>query len=331
LLEKVDCILCMWSTRIILAAITATCPINGQHPGSHARELKPLGNLTFFFHQCPAERGDQNDTIYTKALREHPQRVFDPAIADVQISHLSCFVRVGHQADIRPPANVVARFETGLAVLFYQHDSQRDFEHLPLALRERTHRAMTNCRSPYFRPGLDICLPLPGGSRCRNVDSISMHRRWLASFKGSRKSSVVRSALARLHAPDRGIVVEFTDVTGRGAGFNYCGLMNTSYGLAPAGREPATHRFLEVLSAGCIPVPAYEARDRHVPLPFAGLIDWAPCTQIVTSVEDVASFIDASRRETDQRLVACKAIYETHFADKRRLGDTVLAAVGAVL
>ena len=105
----------MWSTRIILAAITATCPINGQHPGSHARELKPLGNLTFFFHQCPAERGDQNDTIYTKALREHPQRVFDPAIADVQISHLSCFVRVGHQADIRPPANVVARFETGLA------------------------------------------------------------------------------------------------------------------------------------------------------------------------------------------------------------------------
>ena len=115
LLEKVDCV-CMWSTRIILAAITATCPINGQHPGSHARELKPLGNLTFFFHQCPAERGDQNDTIYTKALREHPQRVFDPAIADVQISHLSCFVRVGHQADIRPPANVVARFETGLAV-----------------------------------------------------------------------------------------------------------------------------------------------------------------------------------------------------------------------
>ena len=107
----------MWSTRIILAAITATCPINGQNPGSHARELKPLlGNLTFFFHQCPAERGDQNDTIYTKALREHPQRVFDPAIADVQISHLSCFVRVGHQADIRPPANVVARFETGLAV-----------------------------------------------------------------------------------------------------------------------------------------------------------------------------------------------------------------------
>ena len=216
-------------------------------------------------------------------------------------------------------------------VLFYQHDSQRDFEHLPLALRERTHRAMTNCRSPYFRPGLDICLPLPGGSSCRNVDSISMHRRWLASFKGSRKSSVVRSALARLHAPDRGIVVEFTDVTGRGAGFDYCGLMNTSYGLAPAGREPATHRFMEELSAGCIPVPVYEARDRHVPLPFARLIDWAPCTQIVTSVEDVASFIDASRRETDQRLVACKAIYETHFADIRRLGDTVLAAVGAVL
>ena len=83
---------------------------------SSERELKPLlGNLTFFFHQCPAERGDQNDTIYTKALREHPRRVFDPAIADVQISHLSCFVRVGHQADIRPPANVVARFETGLA------------------------------------------------------------------------------------------------------------------------------------------------------------------------------------------------------------------------
>ena len=52
--------------------------------------------------------------------------------------------------------------------------------------------------------------------------------------------------------------------------YDYDGLMNTTFGLIPAGRQPATYRLAEVMSAGAIPV--FVTRDAV--LPFREQIDW---------------------------------------------------------
>ena len=52
--------------------------------------------------------------------------------------------------------------------------------------------------------------------------------------------------------------------------YDYDSLMNTTFGLIPAGRSPATFRLAEVMSAGAIPV--FVTRD--VVLPFREQIDW---------------------------------------------------------
>ncbi|CAN0539294.1 unnamed protein product [Ectocarpus sp. 8 AP-2014] len=52
---------------------------------------------------------------------------------------------------------------------------------------------------------------------------------------------------------------------------SYESLMNSTFGLVPAGRSPGTYRLGEVMSAGSIPV--FVGRDL-VP-PFKELIDWS--------------------------------------------------------
>eukprot|EP00903_Cladosiphon_okamuranus_P006586 g6434.t1 len=53
--------------------------------------------------------------------------------------------------------------------------------------------------------------------------------------------------------------------------YDYASLMNTTFGLVPAGRSPASFRLAEVMGAGAIPV--FVTRD-YV-LPFREQIDWA--------------------------------------------------------
>lgn len=52
---------------------------------------------------------------------------------------------------------------------------------------------------------------------------------------------------------------------------NYPSLMNSTFGLVPAGRSPGTYRLVEIMSAGSIPV--FVGRDL-VP-PFMEQIDWS--------------------------------------------------------
>ncbi len=53
--------------------------------------------------------------------------------------------------------------------------------------------------------------------------------------------------------------------------YDYASLMNTTFGLVPAGRSPASYRLAEVMGSGAIPVLV--ARD-YV-LPFREQIDWS--------------------------------------------------------
>lgn len=66
--------------------------------------------------------------------------------------------------------------------------------------------------------------------------------------------------------------------------YDYVRLMNTTFGLVPAGRSPATYRLAEVMSAGAIPVII--ARDYVRPFPEK--VDW-PSMSFMFRPEDVES------------------------------------------
>lgn len=62
----------------------------------------------------------------------------------------------------------------------------------------------------------------------------------------------------------------------------YGSLMNTTFGLVPAGRSPGTYRLGEVMSAGAIPV--FVARD--IVRPFREQVDW-PSFSFVFAPDEV--------------------------------------------
>ncbi|CAM9522844.1 unnamed protein product [Ectocarpus fasciculatus] len=67
-------------------------------------------------------------------------------------------------------------------------------------------------------------------------------------------------------------------------GYDYRNLMNSTFGLVPAGRSPATYRLGEVMSAGSIPV--FVGRDL-VP-PFLEQVDW-PSISFAFTPDEVES------------------------------------------
>lgn len=73
--------------------------------------------------------------------------------------------------------------------------------------------------------------------------------------------------------------------------YDYVRLMNSTFGLVPAGRSPATYRLAEVMSAGAIPV--FVTRDYVRPFPER--VDW-PSLSFMFPPEDVGvSMMDTLR------------------------------------
>lgn len=68
--------------------------------------------------------------------------------------------------------------------------------------------------------------------------------------------------------------------------YEYSDLMDTTFGLVPAGRSPGTYRLAEVMGAGAIPVIV--ARD-YVP-PFQEHVDW-PAFSFIFAPDQVAPYM----------------------------------------
>ena len=66
----------------------------------------------------------------------------------------------------------------------------------------------------------------------------------------------------------------------------FADLMNTTFGLVPAGRSPATYRLAEVMSAGAIPVFV----NRDYVRPFPERVDWSSFS-FTFSPEEVGRFM----------------------------------------
>lgn len=72
---------------------------------------------------------------------------------------------------------------------------------------------------------------------------------------------------------------------------DYEDLMNTTFGLVPAGRSPATYRLAEVMSAGAIPV--FVAREYVRPFPER--VDW-PSFSFMFPPEEIGASMMATLR-----------------------------------
>ncbi|MCO5585841.1 hypothetical protein L7F22_039774 [Adiantum nelumboides] len=103
-------------------------------------------------------------------------------------------------------------------------------------------------------------------------------------------------------------------------------LMNSTFGLAPAGTSAASYRLIETISAGAIPVLV---SDNYVK-PFEGLIQWHRCAlQFPTS--EIARILPAlqamSREEMEGRQRYCLFIYREYLRDDATLVSAVVKSL----
>lgn len=203
-----------------------------------------------------------------------------------------------------------------------------------------------------YRPHFDIAIPLPRlNSNVKGLAELKpFDRKYFLTFKGTRYLS--REGNFRSNPAFRGMhngedVIIATTCNHetnnkllrwqpwRGTGCeedqilfdrnDYTDLMNTTFGLAPAGRSPASYRMLEVLSAGAIPVLV---ADNYVK-PFDTLIQWPRCLlQFPTNeIHRILPTLRAlSRKEIELRQQYCQRIFRTALQDDTTLMRSVMSS-----
>ncbi|KAI5076779.1 hypothetical protein GOP47_0008844 [Adiantum capillus-veneris] len=208
-----------------------------------------------------------------------------------------------------------------------------------------------------YRPGFDISIPLPGKLHMRELQDVKPNaRKYLMTFRGLRylgrahEEGVLRSAeaframhngedvvvvtscrhgtnnLVRREAPELGVKCEEDEA--KYWNYTYKDLMNTTFGLVPAGRQASSYRMIEVLSAGVVPVLV---ADNYVK-PFDTLIQWHRCLLQFPSSEmhrivPTLRAMDALQLLFRQRY--CIHIYDAFLKDDRTLLRTTIASLTA--
>ncbi|CAM9341025.1 unnamed protein product [Ectocarpus sp. 4 AP-2014] len=167
--------------------------------------------------------------------------------------------------------------------------------------------AATNMHTCFYRSGYDISVPLAPRQVLHDLANVApLDREFFLTTKCtlyiSGHGSEERISLLPLQDEEHGVVVtmhcfeehheqllpenaEFCQaLRDQYEGYDYRSLMNSTFGLVPAGRGPATYRLGEVMSAGSIPV--FVGRDL-VP-PFMEQIDW-PSISFAFTPDEVES------------------------------------------
>jgi len=110
--------------------------------------------------------------------------------------------------------------------------------------------------------------------------------------------------------------------------YKFDDLMNSTFGLVPAGRGPSSFRLLEVLSAGAIPVVI---SDNFV-LPFDSLIEWRRCLFVFPTSQMhriVPTLRSLSTEEIEHRRQYCLFIYHDFLMDDDKIVATTAMALKA--
>lgn len=203
-----------------------------------------------------------------------------------------------------------------------------------------------------YRPNFDIAIPLPRlNSNIKGLTDVKpFDRKYFLTFKGtrylSREGNFRSSPAFRGMHNGKDVIIATTCnhetnnkllrwQPWRGVGCeedqiqydrnNFTDLMNTTFGLAPAGRSPASYRMLEVLSAGAIPVLI---ADNYVK-PFDTLIQWPRCLlQFPTNeIHRILPTLRAlPRKEIELRQQYCQHIFRSALQDDTTLMRSVMVS-----
>lgn len=209
-----------------------------------------------------------------------------------------------------------------------------------------------------YRPGFDISIPLPGNFHIHEIQAVKiLERKYLATFRGLRylgrsgegvfrsydsfremhngKDVIVATScdhfinnMVREKEPALGAHCDEDALVHQNYTFN--DLMNTTFALVPAGVQPSSYRFLEVLSAGAIPVLI---ADNYVK-PFDTLILWYKCLLQfpTTEMHRIIGTLRAMKaEEIVKRQGYCLAIYAEFLKDDETLLRSAVRALKARL
>ena len=205
-----------------------------------------------------------------------------------------------------------------------------------------------------YRAGFDISIPLPGNIHMRELQTQkATQRKYLATFRGLRYlghdgEGVFRSwnSFRTMHngidvivatsckhpindekrneEPELGVHCDDDDIIHKS--HDFFDLMNSTFALVPAGIQPASYRFIEVLSAGSIPVLI---ADNYVK-PFDTLIQWYKCMLQfpTTEMHRIVDTLKAMKQEEIlKRQENCIAVYHEFLQDDETLIRSTVRAL----
>lgn len=202
-----------------------------------------------------------------------------------------------------------------------------------------------------YRPGFDVSIPLPAKLHFSKVrETKAFDRKYLMTFRGLRylqNDGVLRSftEFRRMHNGEDVIVVtscrhpnhknlrrdnatldkDCRNDEALHDKYDFADLMNTTFGLAPAGRQPSSYRFAELLSAGAVPVLI---ADNYVK-PYDKLVQWHRCILQFPSTEmhRILKTVRAMKREeVERRQKYCLQVYARWFARDEALFEASMEA-----
>ncbi|KAJ7570987.1 hypothetical protein O6H91_01G143700 [Diphasiastrum complanatum] len=212
----------------------------------------------------------------------------------------------------------------------------------------------TNLRTTTYRPHFDISIPLPR----LNLDVPSelgslkpFERKYFLTFKGtrylSREGNFRSSATFRNMHNGVDVIVATTCKhetndkllrwqPWRGSkcdndqvifdSYDFLELLNSTFGLVPAGRSPASYRMLEVLSVGMIPILIVENYLR----PFNSLIQWQHCL-LQFSTSEMHLILPTLRKmprvEVEARQRYCQQVFDKFLKDDNILMNSVIRSL----
>lgn len=214
---------------------------------------------------------------------------------------------------------------------------------------------ISNLHETTSRPGFDVSIPLPAFRHLKELQNVKpLDRKYLLTFRGLRYvtwnmtgEGVLRShdSFRQMHNgediivatsckhpindeyrkqdPSLGIHCDEDDAAYSGYDFN--DLMNSTFGLAPAGIQPNSYRFAEILSAGTIPVLV---ADNYVK-PYDTLVQWHRCILQFPSTEMhriVPAVRGMKRKQVERRQHYCLQVYKKMFASEEKLLGAAMEA-----
>ncbi|MCO5606533.1 hypothetical protein L7F22_060721 [Adiantum nelumboides] len=202
-----------------------------------------------------------------------------------------------------------------------------------------------------YRPGFDVSIPLHAKTHFSKVQTTKpFNRKYFLTFRGLRyleREGTLRSHtdFLRMHNGKDVVVVtscrhpnhkmlrlknatidaECNEDEALMDSYSFGDLMNTTFGLTPAGRQSSSYRFAEMLSAGAVPVLI---ADNYVK-PFDTLVQWHKCIVQFPSTEMhriLKSLRAMKREEVERRQKYCLEVYNRWFSSDGALLEASIAA-----